>query len=177
MLKELYHVELAEDSNEIKEFVPRGPSRIYEHEDGIIERICVSKTLNGCFGSAPWGGCNFEMLSEEQVFRVYEFNLGDIKEGNLIIDDYLYEKDLVRDAKIYEEYWVINQSIKPKNVFYMKVDKYHSESEDVLSYKELKQIEQDDKLLDELIDKCCTKVQIINYSIINKDNVKFGLLV
>lgn len=176
MFNKLYHIELAEFPNEIEEFIPRVPSSIYENENNNIKRICVAKTLSGCLGSAPWGGCNFEELSDKQVFRVYEFNTADIKEGNLITSDYLYKKDLVRDADIYGECWIVNQSIKPCNVFYMELNNCMFESEDIISYSDLKLIEIDEDAIEELSDRCCTKIELIDYSIIDKSNVNFGIL-
>lgn len=103
-------------------FSPRIPMEIMKGEDTSIKRICTSTTLEGCLGSAPWGGSLLLNLNENVIFKVYKFDINDIEEGNLITAKELYEKALVDDALLYNEHWIVNQDIKPCEVFYIKID-------------------------------------------------------
>lgn len=172
----LYHVDLLRSEEEIKEFTPKIPENRLNGENGTIKRICVANTIGGCLGSAPWGGRRFEELAGKQVFRVYKFNTKDIEEGNLITDKELYQTGFVKDAEIYGEHWIVNQNIKPCEVFYIVIEDYWEESRDLIDYNVLKSLEDDNCELDyeDCIDGCCTVYNDVIYSIIDKDKLQFG---
>ena len=163
-MKFLYHVDILGDENEIKEFFPRIPKCRIEGEDNTIKRICVSKNIEGCLGATSWGQKINRNIKEFQVLRVYVFDIKDIKKDNLILDKDLYERGLVLDAKIYNECWIVNQSIKPCKVFYISINSYDIE------YKNL--IESNYK---GVIKGYCAKYTKLKYTIIPKNEVQFGL--
>lgn len=137
----LYHVSL--DVGDIKkEFMPQIPESRMVGEDNKIPRICLSSSVEGCCSATLWGGSSFEDLfweyKQHAPIRVYEFDINDIKDGNLITPDYLYKTDKVRDAKINNEYWVINQNLKPINTYLINVKDYTEYLEEDISYKDKK---------------------------------------
>lgn len=169
----LYRMELLE-GEEIKEFEPRIPKSILKDEDETIERICLSNSLNGCLTSAPWGGINFENLSINTIFRVYEFDSNDVQEGNLIYPGELYEKDLVIDAEITGEHWVVNQNLKPTKVYYMKIDNYAEEGESLISYQDLLKEDEEDFDMEDYIQGSIISISILESRIIEREELLFG---
>ncbi len=126
-----------EVNNIISTFTPLIPTLRYEDEDGTIPRISISNSIEGCLTAAPWGGRKLEhMLTEFSdynnnseneyclVFRVYEFDSEDIKEGNLLSTEELLHKGLVMDANASNEEWVINQELKPVRTYLIVLDGY-----------------------------------------------------
>ena len=160
----LYHVDILGTENEIKEFVPRIPKSRIAGEDNTIKRICVSKNIEGCLGAISWGQKINRNIKEFQVLRVYVFDKKDIKRDNLILDEDLYKRGLVLDAKIHNECWIINQSIKPCKIFYISINSYDIE------YKNL--IEPNYK---DIIKGYCIKYTKLKYTIIPENEVQFGL--
>ena len=169
----LYHLSLEVD-NIIKLFSPQIPNEIFALEDGedlTIPRICVSKSIEGCCSAAPWGGYGFENEfedSNEIMIRVYEFDSCDIEEQNLITSKELYEKDLVRDSNYTEEYWIINQSIKPKKSYLINIKDcdYEEECVDNISFKDLKHCEEVEEDYENCINGTFIIIKNIKYSII-----------
>ena len=132
----LYFIDLPK-REVIKKFTPRIPNTMMEDENNCIERICLSNSISGCITSAPWGNRHIEDFPDKAVFRVYEFSEDDIEEGNLIRPEKLYENDMVRDADITNEHWVINQTLKPKRIFYVEIKNYMLEVKDIIPFKYL----------------------------------------
>lgn len=169
----LYRMELLE-GEAIKEFVPCIPKSILYGEDEETKRICLSNSLDGCLTSAPWGGVQFEDLSINTIFRVYEFDTNDIQEGNLIYPEELYRKDLVVDAEITGEHWVVNQSLKPTKVYYIKIDSYHEEGECLLSYEDSLKADDEDFDVEDNIQGSIVSISILKSQIIEEEELLFG---
>lgn len=181
----LYNVSLPEDSK-IEVFKPRVPSFRAKGENDVIPRICLSSSLSGCISAVVWGGINFENmiidLGEEPKhypIKVYEFDSKYISKENIITPEELYEKDLVRDATINEEYWVINQDLKPSREFYITVKDYVEEVVDSISYANLKEMDRLEYLgehydCDDYIEGTFTKIIVEDFEYINKEDLVIG---
>ena len=137
----LYHVSL-DVGNIKKEFVPQIPESRMFGEDSEIPRICLSSSVSGCCSATIWGGSSFEDLfwecGQHVPIRVYEFDTNDIIAENLITPDYLYKTDKVRDAEINNEYWVINQTLKPIRTYLINVIDYEETLADDITYEDKK---------------------------------------
>lgn len=80
-------------------------------EDTNTKRICVSKTIDGCFTSIPEGGCDLDETnsSREGIYKLFTIDtdkLG-LNEDDIIDSSVLFEKDLVRDADFTDECWIL----------------------------------------------------------------------
>lgn len=119
---------------EIQEFFPRISENRMSKEDSITPRICVASSIEGCVTAAPW---KLKEVGRAEVLRVYEFDSEDIQEGNLLTPEDLFNQKKVPDAEITDEHWVINQSLKPIDMYYIqfldfkeKSIKYHFDDRD-----------------------------------------------
>ena len=178
----LYHVCFAEFS-EGDIFSPRVPDIRGAHEDNIIPRICLSSSISGCISAVPWGGLDFESTFIETSkgyrsypIKVYEFDTEDIHEGNLITPKELYEKDWVRDALINDEYWIINQNLKPRKTYFIGVADYEEIPHDCISYENLSKVneleEQNiDYDYDDFTEGSYTSISIDDYTVLSNDAV------
>ena len=119
----LYYVDRSYEQK-IKEFVPKIPNATMQGENETIERICLCPTIEDCIYAASWGHSNISYRNINEVFRVYEFDENDICKKNIINSDELWSKQLVPDAYITNEIWVIKQILKPKNIFYIRIGEY-----------------------------------------------------
>lgn len=171
----LYHVSL--NLKNVEEFIPRVPSeesRI-DGEDDKTPRICLSQGLRGCLTAVPWGGNSFEDLffdnGKSQLIRVYEFDSNDIVEGNIVYSHELYKTDRVRDAKITGEVWVINQNLKPINSYVIQINDYQEGSEDDISYEDMKNFDEDEDNIEDIINGCFTTIDYIQYDVISEDSI------
>lgn len=121
----LYYLDTS-NHKPIKEFVPRIPVNRLATEDFTTKRICLAKTIEGCFvASAEME--NFLSRHErcpDEVFMLYCFDENDIKSENLVDSYELWSKSLVSDAYISGEVWVINQNLIPKEIKYVSVKSY-----------------------------------------------------
>lgn len=180
----LYNVALPEDLHS-DVFIPRIPDFRVSGEDNVTDRICLSDSISGCVSAVVWGGAQFEDMFfntnkiESYPIKVYEFDTEDIKDGNLIGPDELYEKDLVRDATINNEYWVINQELKPRRYFYIQVTDFVEESFDDIAYKDylkVQELEKNNESYDyeDYINGCFTGITIRDFKCINKDEITIG---
>lgn len=138
----LYHISLDKSICEETVFYPRVPLDRIRTEDCKTKRICVSKTIEGCFTAVPFfiydlfeGDCG---TSTEVMVAI--FDKEEIKKKNFIDSSELYKKDKVRDANITEECWIVNQKIKPCEVKTIILNKKGivTELSGIYSYKELK---------------------------------------
>ena len=146
----LYRVEKTSEDIK-KEFFPKVPQNILDGaEDNITPRICVSSSIDGCLGSVPWGGRNVEYILKENdcILRVYEFDSNDINKNNIIGPDYLYENDLVRDAFIHDEFWIVNQNIKPSKTYDIKVDEIKVFWRETFSFQDYIKISKDESYIE-----------------------------
>lgn len=178
----LYNVCLPEDLN-VSIFTPRIPDYRARNEDNIIPRICLSSSLSGCVSAVVWGGANFDNMiidlgleTKSYPIKVYEFNSSDIEDGNLVHPEELYEKDLVRDAIVNQEYWVVNQDLKPKKVYYISIKDFIEEVHDDISFKNLQEIDRLDSLnepyeYDDYLEGCFTKIIIEDFEYINEKDI------
>ena len=135
----MYHVSL-DHTNTIKEFIPRVPRNRASGEDGIVNRVCVSSSLEGCMDahSEIWWdmvGCfdfeyfdPYEHMSKQSVLldhnedtghllKVYEFH---VNEDELVKPEVLKARYQVPDALETQEHW-ITETISPNNIFYILV--------------------------------------------------------
>lgn len=116
-----YHVSM-DTSDIVDVFTPRIPteqSRI-EGEDRTVPRICVAKTIEDCLTGFPEGGYKLEGNCP-MLIRVYEFEEDDIVKENVVKAAELFLANIVPDAWITGEHWVINQNIKPKQHYLIQI--------------------------------------------------------
>lgn len=180
----LYHVCFAEYS-EGDLFVPRVPGIRAFNENANLKRICLSRTISGAISAVPWGGKDFEdmMIDTSKGYRsypikVYEFDTKDIEPCNIIAPKELYQSDSVRDAIINEEYWVINQTLKPKKSYFISVDScdYEEEWHDNISYENsirINELEENDEDFDyeDFVEGTFTSISIEDYEILDSENI------
>ena len=177
----LYNVQFPEEAV-VGEFIPQVPCVRARHEDDKVKRICLSSSISGCISAVPWGGIDFEnkFLNMSKIIsypiKVYEFDTEDILEGNLIEPNELYENDLVRDALINEEHWVINQSLTPRRSYYIVVKDFVEEVYDCISYKdsvEVDRLEREgvDYDYEDYIDGCYSKIIVEEYEVLEESAV------
>lgn len=107
----------------IKEFIPRIPENRMFDEDEETERICLAKTIEGCFSASSELEDLYSRhtLCPNEVFRLYIFDENEIEEGNLTDSYELWKNKLVPDANITGEVWIENQSLIPKEVKYISI--------------------------------------------------------
>ena len=136
-VKTLYHI--SKNLDMIKEFIPRVPENRAVGEEAETPRICLSSSIDGCLTAVPWGGANLDVaLSNEQLIRVYEFNINDLNIDKLIPPEYLYSKNLVIDSKVTNEYWY-TAPVKPHRSYLITVNSYldraydHIKCDDLIS--------------------------------------------
>lgn len=116
-----YHVSL-DTSCIVEEFTPRIPneqSRI-EGEDRQIPRICVAKSIEDCLTGFPEGGYQLEGNCPLLV-RIYEFDAHNIPKENVVRAPELFLKNLVPDAWVTGEHWILNQSIRPSRSYLIQI--------------------------------------------------------
>lgn len=116
-----YHVSM-DTSDIVETFTPRIPteqSRI-EGEDRSVPRICVAKSIEDCLTGFPEGGYKLEQNCP-LLIRVYEFEEADIPKENIIRAPELFLNNIVPDAWITGEHWIINQSIQPKQSYLIQI--------------------------------------------------------
>lgn len=116
-----YHVSL-DTSRIVDEFTPRIPneqSRI-EGEDRQIPRICVAKSIEDCLTGFPEGGYQLEGNCP-LLMRIYEFDEDNIQPENIVRAPELFLKQLVPDAWVTGEHWIMNQTIKPTRSYLIQI--------------------------------------------------------
>lgn len=123
----LYYVDRSYEDI-IEEFVPKIPSATMDGENHSIPRICLCPTIEDCINAASWGHSNLIYRKPNEVFRVYMFDEKDIKKENYMNSNELWEQGLVPDAYITNEIWVINQKLKPIDVYYIRIGEYFDTS-------------------------------------------------
>lgn len=146
-----YHISL--DVNHIVSvFKPQLPSAIHEFEDRSRERICLSKSIEGCLSGVPFGGrklegttSEFQSLLEDAnpdttfdfdfslPFRVYEFDLSKVKKKNFYSTEKLLKNGLVLDADTSEEVWVVNESLIPTDTYVLLLTDFTEQVGDLFS--------------------------------------------
>lgn len=178
----LYHVCLPEES-EGDLFYPRVPENRAVGEVSGNPRICLSDNISGCVSAVPWGGLQFDEMminiphsTESYPIKVYEFDSEDIEEGNLIHPSTLYKESLVPDAEINQEYWVINQNLKPRNSYFITITEFIEESEDDISYEDRLEMDRLDSLnesydCEDYINGCFSKIIVDEYRVLNQNEV------
>lgn len=134
----LYYVDISSQPL-IEEFVPRIPEHRMSDEDAEIERICLAKTIEGCFSASSELE---ELVSRHkhcpyEVFRLYVFDEKDIQKGNLTDSELLWKEQLVPDANLTGEVWIEKQTLIPKEVKYISVNNLSCKQLVILSPEEL----------------------------------------
>lgn len=101
----LYHI--SKDLNHNGVFEPRIPEIRMKGENEWIERICFSKTIEGCFTAIPEGG----QLLEKGIFRLFVLDTekAGLNADDIIDSDELYKQNYVGDADITGETWVLKK--------------------------------------------------------------------
>jgi len=123
----LYYIEQTHSEEPLSVFKPRIPENRMSGENATTPRICLSSSLEGCLSATPWGGHNLPTKGKSEIFRVYEFDTNDILEGNLILPYDLFSQNLVPDALVTEEHWVINQNLSPRNTYEILINDFELE--------------------------------------------------
>ncbi|MDF9599157.1 hypothetical protein P7D15_01835 [Bacillus cereus] len=131
-----YHV--STDLQHSGEFVPRIPScRHQDKEDDVTNRICVSKTIDDCLSAIPNGGAHLEELNIEQrgyykVFKIDTEKLG-IEDSAIVSSDVLYQEDLVRDAEVTNEHWILKGfQVAKEDSYIIKLIAWEESSKDIV---------------------------------------------
>lgn len=159
----LYHVSHSEVN---RPFTPRVPNVRMEGENSTMNRICVCDTLEGCFSAMPSGGAQLDILQEDTLgfYYVYTFDTETISEGNLMTPKELYQQDLVEDAELTGEYWILEevQPIKKEVIF---LEDWQENSADVYPHEVLRLIEEEHWDVYEAMGKVCPEREGI-YSIV-----------
>lgn len=181
----LYHVCLAELAQG-DTFYPRVPENRAVGEVSTTPRICLSDSISGCVSAVPWGGLQFDEMmisipyaTESYPIKVYEFDSEDIEEGNLICPSTLYKEGLVPDAEINQEYWVVNQNLKPRKSYFISITEFIEESEDDISYEDRLEMDRLDSLnedydVEDYINGCFSKIIVDDYKILNSNDIIMG---
>lgn len=91
-------------------FVPRVPdNRIFGVEESTIKRVCVSKTIEGCFTALGNGDnayvANFVRRGYYILFRIDTKKLG-IERRHVISSRQIYRNGWVPDADVTKEHWI-----------------------------------------------------------------------
>lgn len=112
----LYHI--SEDLHHDGVFLPRVPSCQYDEEDGQIERVCVSESIEGCLSAMPSGGGNLESVLDSQkgylqIFRIDTDKL-QIKNEHILTHETLYKEGRVCDAHLTQEGWITTSFTVPE---------------------------------------------------------------
>lgn len=112
-----YHI--STDLTQNGEFTPRIPSVRADNEDTTLPRICVSRTIEGAVSAIPNGGTRlYELISKNNGFLklfIFDSETLDLNDDNMIDSDTLYEKGLVHDAIITDEYWITKPVTIPES--------------------------------------------------------------
>ncbi|EEM25301.1 hypothetical protein CQ064_09095 [Bacillus sp. MYb78] len=131
-----YHISM--DLQHSGEFVPRIPScRHQDKEDDVTNRICVSRTIDDCLSAIPSGGAHLEELNIEQrgyykVFKIDTEKLG-IEDSDIVSSDVLYQEDLVRDAEVTNEHWILKGfQVAKEDSYIIKLIAWEESSKDIV---------------------------------------------
>lgn len=109
----LYHLSFDLDQPLIKTFTPRIPAGALEDEDKSIPRICLSRNVLGCVNALTAFkradiDKNWDDKSEAFKAILYTIDIDAIPSSALIGSLELYERGLVADAIITQEYWCLS---------------------------------------------------------------------
>ena len=105
----LYYVDRIDEELR-KEFVPIIPFNCGAFKNTSKKHISLCPSIKDCLNCVSW---NYE----NEILRVYVFNEEDILKENLISTEDLWKTELVLDAYMTNEVWIINQKLKPVESF------------------------------------------------------------
>lgn len=114
LIENFYHVSMDLELKE-KEFLPRIPKYRCEGEDNKFKRVCVCPTLKDALGAFPYKGhyVNELMKNRNENYLVYY----KIPANGLTYKTDEEIKDLVPDAHITKEHWILdNFKAKPQMI-------------------------------------------------------------
>ena len=114
------------DNPVIDVFVPRIPHRRMLNENDTTPRICLSTSIEGCFSAAPWGADSLSYQPKYIVYRVYEFHEDKIPKDHIYTTKKLMKEHLVPDAEYTDELWIVGQTLRPDNMYYIILDNYET---------------------------------------------------
>lgn len=175
-IEKLYHVSFQCDI--VDEFYPRIPENRHSIENSEIGRICLSSSIERCLSAVPNGGVNLENIFWEDgssLIRVYEFDIKDLNLNNLVSPEYLYQKNLVVDAEINQEYWIVNQNLAPSKTYLIKLIDYEEGCSDEISYEDyvlgIRSEEEGNSDFDweDVIMGCFTEIQDLSFEIVPEE--------
>lgn len=113
----LYHVSVERVKDDL--FYPRIPEIRIDGEDDTIKRICFSKKIEKCITTMPNGVHKMKnlILFENEfnipaIAYIYSIDEETIDRKNKISSSTLVRRNLVRDAIVNQETWIINQNVK-----------------------------------------------------------------
>lgn len=111
--EKFYHVSM--DINlEEREFMPRIPKHRCEGENDTLKRVCVCSSLTDAIGAFPYKDI---FVNENIFFNRYGYlSCYEILNENLEYKDYEDLKDLVPDAYITKEHWILNKFSSKPNI-------------------------------------------------------------
>lgn len=132
----LYHISL--DWNKDDYFEPRIPSFRMGGEDGTVPRICLSTTVEGCLTAIPGGGKELFHLLEnvKSIVKVFVFDTDkmNLKEGDLLDSETLYEEYNVHDAPHTKEFWSLVPLVASESHFVF-IEDWDGTAENVYPYE------------------------------------------
>lgn len=132
-----YHISTNLNHNGV--FYPRIPSCRHEHEDSVTKRISVGNSIGDCLTAIPNGGMRLEDTNEERrgyylLIKIDTEKLG-IDNKYIIDTNTLFEKDLVRDAELTNESWIITSfSVETEDMQIICVTGWIEEEKDVIPH-------------------------------------------
>ena len=139
MEKVFYHI--SKDLIMGQDLEPRRPRFIMDRlENGEIERLCVSSTVEGCLTSIPGGGS----FLDETLWRLHNcvklFKIDTDKIGYnpkfIVTSDTLYRDELVWDADITKEHWLMNPVTLPdEDVTIISILDYDMRAQDLYTHE------------------------------------------
>lgn len=128
-------------------FFPRIPYITREDEDTNLNRVCVADSFNGTFTAIPNGAGNLDTYLEESsyYFKVFVIDTKKLGIKNIMTSEELYKKDYVRDAMITGEHWILEDFTVPdEDIFYIRLNNWTEEPEDIYPYEIYKLSETDE---------------------------------
>lgn len=147
----LYHItqDVAHDGH----FIPRIPTNRLEGEDGIIPRICASTTIEGCLSSMPGGGMGLENHIHESlgIYKIFKIDTDKYKLKYMNSSE-LICKELVMDAEITGEYWILDEvNVKPNDTYYIHLEFWREDLEGYTSKELLDTLREKAMSIDEYV--------------------------
>lgn len=140
----LYHI--TQDLSHDGYFYPNIPSAILLNENQSSNRVCASRTLEGCLGSIPGGGENLEetMAEKGDIFKIFRIDTNKLGINLTLNDQELLDRLYVFDSLESGEHWILEPFLVPdEDISYIRLEGYDGENE---GYKNCHYYESRDRL-------------------------------